>query len=70
MGVEPDKLTTSGNLNQHAIKPAVLEVNALSDFTVTVMPEKTRLCVTGVLIGWSVKDIEGREAAYAVLQRF
>ncbi|WP_370271540.1 replication initiation protein, partial [Hyphomonas sp.] len=69
LGVEPDKLTTFGNLNQYAIKPAVLEVNALSDFTVTVMPEKTGRRVTGVLIGWGAKDIEGRKAAYAELQR-
>ncbi|MBT8475350.1 MAG: replication initiation protein, partial [Alphaproteobacteria bacterium] len=64
LGVEPDKLTTYGNLNQFAIKPALLEVNALSDFTVTVVPEKTGRRVTGVLIGWGAKDIEGRKAAY------
>lgn len=69
LGVEADKLTTFGNLNQYAIKPALLEVNALSDFTVTVVPEKTGRRVTGVLIGWGAKDIEGRKAAYAELQR-
>ena len=46
-----------------------MEVNALSDFTVTVVPEKTGRRVTGVLIGWGAKDIEGRKAAYAELQR-
>lgn len=69
LGVEQDKLTTYGNLNQYAIKPAVLEVNALSDFTVTVLPEKTGRRVAGVIIGWGAKDIEGRKAAYAELQR-
>ena len=69
LGVGPDKLTTYGNLNQYAIKPALLEVNALSDFTVTVVPEKTGRRVTGVLIGWGAKDIECRKAAYAELQR-
>lgn len=69
LGVESDKLTTFGNLNQYAIKPALLEVNALSDFTVTILPEKTGRRVTGVLIGWGAKDIEGRKAAYAELQR-
>ena len=69
LGVEADKLTTFGNLNQYAIKPALMEVNALSDFTVTVVPEKTGRRVTGVLIGWGAKDIEGRKAAYAELQR-
>lgn len=69
LGVEADKLKTYGNLNQYAIKPALLEVNALSDFTVSVMPEKTGRRVTGVLIGWGAKDVEGRKAAYVELQR-
>ncbi|WP_316016084.1 replication initiation protein [Roseobacter sp. HKCCA0434] len=69
LGVEPGKLKTFGNLNQYAIKPALVEVNALSDVTVTVMPEKTGRRVTGVLIGWEAKDVEGRKAAYQELQR-
>jgi len=40
-----------------------MEVNALSDFTVTVMPERTGRRVTGVIIGWAAKDIDGRKAA-------
>ena len=56
-------------MNQYAIKPALMEVNALSDFTVTVMPEKTGRRVTGVIIGWGAKDIDGRKTAYAELQR-
>ena len=55
--------------HQYAIKPALMEVNALSDFTITVVPEKTGRRVTGILIGWGAKDIEGRKAAYAELQR-
>lgn len=69
MGVEAGKLTTYGNLNQYAIKPALLEVNALSDFTVTILPEKTGRRVTGVLVGWEAKDIDARKAAYTELQR-
>lgn len=69
LGVEHDKLTTFGNLNQFAIKPALLEVNALSDFLIGVAPVKQGRRVVGVKIGWSVKDIEGRKAAYAELQR-
>ncbi|WP_165354819.1 replication initiation protein [Tropicimonas sp. IMCC6043] len=69
LGVEPGKLTTYGNLNQYAIKPALLEVNALSDVIVSVLPEKRGRRVTGVLIGWEAKDIEGRKAAYQELQR-
>jgi len=69
LGVEAGKLTTYGNLNQYAIKPALLEVNALSDFTVTILPEKTGRRVTGILVGWEAKDIDARKAAYTELQR-
>ena len=69
LGVEANKLTTFGNLNQYAIKPALLEVNALSDFTVTVAPKKTGRRVTDVIVGWEGKDIEGRKEAYAELKR-
>lgn len=69
LGVEHDKLDTYGNLNQFAIKPALLEVNALSDFTVTVVPQKTGRRVTGVIVGWAAKDVVERQAAYAELRR-
>lgn len=69
LGVEPDKLTTFGNLNQFAIKPALTEVNALSDFIVSIVPEKIGRRVTGVVIGWQAKDLDGKRAAYAELQR-
>lgn len=69
LGVEEGKLKTFGNLNQYAIKPAVTEINALADFTISVMPSKTGRRVTGVKVGWGLKDIEGRKQAYAELQR-
>ncbi|MEM8976849.1 MAG: replication initiation protein [Pseudomonadota bacterium] len=69
LGVEVAKLSAYSNLSQYAIKLALMEVNALSDFTVTLVQEKTGWRVTGVLIGWGAKDIEGRKAAYAELQR-
>ena len=69
LGVEAGKLTTFGNLNQYAIKPALLEVNALSDFTVTAVPKKTGRRVTDVIVGWESKDIEGRKEAYSELKR-
>ncbi|OSP53700.1 hypothetical protein BV911_16445 [Pseudoruegeria sp. SK021] len=69
LGVDKGRLTTYGNLNQYAIKPALLEVNALSDFTVSIVPEQTGRRVTGFVIGWGAKDIEGKRAAYAELQR-
>ena len=69
LGVEAGKLTTFGNLNQYAIKPALLEVNALSDSTVSIVPKKTGRRVTGIVVGWEVKDIKGRKEAYMELQR-
>lgn len=69
LGVPDGKLTTFGNLNRNAIKPALLEVNALADFNVTILPVKTGRQVTGVRIGWELKDVEGQKAAYQELQR-
>lgn len=69
LGVEEGKLTTFGNLNQFAIKPALLEVNALADFTVTIIPQTIGRRVTGVMMGWGMKDIEGRKAVFEELNR-
>jgi len=69
LGVEAGKLKTFGNLNQYAIKPAVEEVNALAPFQVAVQPRKAGRRVVGAILGWNVKDIEGRKAAYQELQR-
>jgi plasmid replication initiation protein len=69
LGVPEGKLTTFGNLNRNAIKPALLEVNALADFTVSLLPTKTARKITGVCIGWSLKDEQGKREAYSELQR-
>lgn len=69
LGVEPGKLEGFGNLNKFAITPALLEINALAEFTVTVVPQKLGKRVAGVILGWGMKDIEGRKAAWAELQR-
>lgn len=69
LAVPEDKLTTYGNLNQFAIKPALREVNALAEFHVTVTPEKIGRRVVGVVVHWYGKDVEGKKAAWAELQR-
>ncbi len=69
LGVAKDKLTTFGNLNQYAIKPAVNEINALATFGVKVMPIKTGRKVKGVHVGWWQKDITELKACFAELQR-
>ena len=56
LGVEADKLETFGNLNQYAIKPALAEVNKLSDFLVSAEPQKTGRRVTGILLRWKTKQ--------------
>ncbi|MCB5411964.1 replication initiation protein [Pseudogemmobacter faecipullorum] len=69
LGVEPGKLEGYGNLNKFAITPALLEVNALAEFSVSVTPQKLGKRVASVVIGWGMKDIEGRKAAWAELHR-
>lgn len=69
LGVEPGKLEGYGNLNKFAITPALTEVNALSEFTVSVVPQKVGKRIESVLLSWGMKDLEGRRAAWEELQR-
>lgn len=59
LGVPNGKLTTWSNLNLRALKPAVDEVNRLSDFMVDLAPIKTGRRVTHVEMRWWRKDAEG-----------
>ena len=63
MGVPKGKLTSWSNLNLRAIRPAVAEVNALSDYVVAIEPIKTGRAVTHVELRWWHKDQTGTEAA-------
>lgn len=63
LGVPKGKLTSWSNLNLRAIKPAVAEVNALSDYIVTIEPIKTGRRVTHVELRWWRKDRDGVDAA-------
>jgi plasmid replication initiation protein len=69
LGVEDGKLTEFKNLNTRAIQPAVTEVNAISPWTVSILPVKDGKKVARVIYGWSVKDTSGQKVAYAELQR-
>lgn len=69
LGVPKGKLSTFGNLNKYAIKPAVAEINALATFGVQIMPTKTGRKVTGCLVGWWLKDEEELRDAFTELQR-
>ena len=63
LGVPKGKLTTWSNLNLRALTPALAEVNALSDYAVTIAPYKEGRRVAGVILSWSQKDAVGRSAA-------
>jgi plasmid replication initiation protein len=60
LGVEDGKLTTYKNLNLRAIQPALIEVNAMSDFQVSIVPKKQGRAVVEFLMGWNMKDTENR----------
>lgn len=69
LGVPEGKLTTFGNLNQYAIKPAMTEINAMAAFGVNMIPIKTGRKVTGVKLGWYMKNEDQLKDAFAELQR-
>ena len=69
LGVEDGKLTTSFNLRNKAIKPAVEEVNAITPYQVTILPQTKGRKVTHFIMGWSVKDTDGMQKAYKELQQ-
>lgn len=69
LGVPQGKLTTFGNLNQYAIKPAMTEINAMAAFGVNLIPVKTGRKVTAVKIGWYMKDLKERKEAFAEVHR-
>ena len=59
LGVPEGKLSTWNNLNQMALKPAILEVNQLARFSIKAVPIKDGRHVDGVRISWETKtDVE------------
>lgn len=69
LGVSEGKLTTYGNLNKVAIRPALREINAMAAFGVRMTPVKQGRKVVGVSVGWWQKDVEGMKEAYAEVER-
>lgn len=69
LGVETGKLIPYKNLKIKAIDPAVVEVNALTPYTVALEPRKEGRKVVGFTMGWGVKDETGLRDAYAEMQR-
>jgi plasmid replication initiation protein len=69
LGVENSKYEAFGDLNIHVIKPAVLEINALAPFNVSIHPVKIGRRVAGVKIGWWRKSTEELQEAWKEAQR-
>lgn len=74
LGVPPEKLKGFSNFNAWAIKPAVKEVNFLSDYTVTIDPIKKGRTVYAVRLSWIAKnqsDMKGvlRELEHSAVGR-
>jgi plasmid replication initiation protein len=69
IGVEPGKYAAFGALNMHVLKPALLEINALAPFNITVLPVKSGKKVTHLRIGWWNKNKHEMDAAWQELRR-
>jgi len=69
LGVEDGKLTVYRNLNLRAIQPALTEVNAITPYTVSIVPQKKGRKVVSFIMGWEVKTEEQLQAAYAEMNR-
>lgn len=68
MGVPKGKLEQFGHFKDKALKPALLEVNALADFEVSFTPGKTGRKVTHVTLSWLLKDKAARKASRKELE--
>lgn len=68
LGVPKGKLASWSNLKLRAIDPALTEVNALSDYVVSVEPIKTGRRVTHIELRWWAKDSGGTAQAERELQ--
>jgi hypothetical protein len=69
LGVPPGKLTRGPDFERRVIAPAMLEVNGLSDMSVSISLDRkhARAPVTGVVLAWWKK--EGDEFREAMLER-
>ena len=71
LGVAPDKLTRGPDFERRVIQPAVIEVNGLSDMSVSIQLERkhARAPVTGVVLAWWKKEGDEFRAAMAERNR-
>lgn len=69
LGVPKNKLKRFADLNKYAIKPALSEVNQLSDFYVQIGTVKRGRAVEKLMLSWGRKDAEQRRAAFEERER-
>jgi hypothetical protein len=67
--VPDSKLERYNDLSRYAIQPAILEVNGLADFEVSIRPRKRGKRVVGVTVAWTWKDQKARREAWAECER-
>ena len=63
MGVQDGQYKTFGEFNKHVLKPAVMEINALAAFEISVLPIKEGKRVAQLMVSWRHKDAAGLQAA-------
>lgn len=69
LGVPQGKLGAFKNLNKYAIEPAVTEVNAITPYTVNIVPRKEGRKVVSLLMGWEMKSESDMKEAYREMNR-
>lgn len=69
LGVPEGKLERFADFNKHALKPALEEVNHLTDFCVTVSTVKRGRTVEKLLLHWHKKSPEQLKAAHEERER-
>lgn len=64
LGVPEGKLDRYADFNKHCLKPALEEVNHLTDFEVSVMAIKKGRTVEKLALGWVKKSPKALQRAY------
>lgn len=63
MGVQAGQYKTFGEFNKHVLKPAVMEINAMASFTLSVLPVKEGKRVVQIKVLWMRKDADALQEA-------
>jgi len=69
LGVAKDLYPAYRSLNQFVIKPAVLEVNGLSDIACSIEPITERRATVGVRLSWRKKEVDEATKSVEELQK-